>query len=530
VWCLMKLICSIAILLLLAAIAQAQLAPDRERFDVVLHPGEVEKKTFNLINIGDSPIHKIMKTPIGGSAKDFVALDMADFEILKPKEKVETDIYFAVPPETKTGKYTGYIYLLDAAPPSMPVLVEFNVSVVDQESYGLFMTINDAKSASEFAKADEAAEFDISVKNLGRFRDVASIDILTMPEAWSVSLEDGEKEVPLPYDVPIEPGKSHSLKLNVESSDPGRKGELAMVASSLGNRSQNTSINADAEFGIAVRGYDVKVDVPPKIATNRTYEGAFTIDLLVRERIRVAIMTPPELMVIPIIHIVDVAPRKPGVANFTMLASEKGNYSMIFKLMDSKGVPMPDEMVTIEAIEPKGTVILTDADFVRKAIASLASQNNRSLPLISVTDGKLSRKEMQEMEAYSQVIILGNRSIISDETVKSLQDLVFKRIEGNTLGEMSWKFVGDIWQNGTREVVVSSPQQTDIFRAYREARLRNLPLAICDPTMTDATRATVEDMTKRQIKLNKTMIVGDIGESNLKAIASMGIATEGVPK
>ncbi len=41
----MRLIYPIITLFLLISAATAQLSPDKERFDVVLHPGEVEEKT-----------------------------------------------------------------------------------------------------------------------------------------------------------------------------------------------------------------------------------------------------------------------------------------------------------------------------------------------------------------------------------------------------------------------------------------------------------------------------------------------------
>jgi len=68
----MRLIYSIAVLILLSSAAAAQLEPDKERFDVVLHPGEVEEKTLKVSNAGDAPIFKISNTPVSGSAKDYV--------------------------------------------------------------------------------------------------------------------------------------------------------------------------------------------------------------------------------------------------------------------------------------------------------------------------------------------------------------------------------------------------------------------------------------------------------------------------
>jgi hypothetical protein len=42
----MRFIWFITIILFLTVTAEAQLAPDKDRFDIVLHPGEVEQKTL----------------------------------------------------------------------------------------------------------------------------------------------------------------------------------------------------------------------------------------------------------------------------------------------------------------------------------------------------------------------------------------------------------------------------------------------------------------------------------------------------
>jgi hypothetical protein len=522
----MKFVWFIIALLLFTVAAKAQLAPDKERFDIVLHPGEVEQKTLILKNIGDSPIFKIMNTPIGGSAKDYVVIEMPKFKILPPQEEAKVKILFVIPPEAQIGNYEGYLYLLDAAPPSMPALVELNISVVNPESYGLSMTINEAKSASTFAEADEVAEFDLIVKNLGRFRDVAYIDAFDFPETWSITLLDGEKDVSLPYDLPLEPNMSHLLKLQIETSDPGKKGALTMIASSLGNNSKNSSIKAEVEFDKGIRAYDVKIDVPPRIAVNRTYQGAFMIGLDVSESIRVGIVTPPHLMVIPLAQVADVTPDKPGIANFTMLANRLGDYVMIFKLIDSNGVPMPDEVTTVKVVEPQGLAILTGEDFIYNAVASVASQNNRSIPSFYLAGGKLNGKDKQNLLAFSKLVILGNQSVVSADVERSLQNIEIKRIEGNNLCELTWRFVSEIWQNGTNEMVFSSPGQIEIFRAYQEARLNNLPLVICDSRMTNSTLSLLEDLRTRKNKVNKIRVAGDIGKDNMKTLADMGISIE----
>ncbi|MDM7912447.1 MAG: hypothetical protein QUS09_05055, partial [Methanotrichaceae archaeon] len=128
--------------------------------------------------------------------------------------------------------------------------------------YGLSLTINDAKSASTFAKADEPATFDLSIRNLGRFRDVASIDTSSMPDGWTVSLLDGEDEYSLPYELPLNPGISHPMVLQIQPSVPGDEGELTITATSLGNKSKNDTVKASAKFGLEIRAYNVKIDLP----------------------------------------------------------------------------------------------------------------------------------------------------------------------------------------------------------------------------------------------------------------------------
>ena len=199
----MRLSIPIIILFLLSGAAAAQISSDRERFDIELHPGEVQEKILTLTNTGDSPISEISKTSIGGDAKDLIYLDMPDPKILAPQDKEEIKIFFAIPPETEPGTYTGFMYLIDSSPPSMPLVVEFHIDVIKQESYGLSLSINDAKMASTTAKADESAKLDLVVRNTGQFRDVASINSSSLPSGWMVSLMDGDNEVTLPYNVPL---------------------------------------------------------------------------------------------------------------------------------------------------------------------------------------------------------------------------------------------------------------------------------------------------------------------------------------
>lgn len=524
----MKLTYLIAILLLLAGAAHAQLAPDKGRFDIELHPGEVVEKTLTLKNVGDVPIYHISNTPISGNAKDFIFLSIPDGKALAPQEKEKVKIFFAVPPETQPGSYTGFIYLLDSAPPSMPVGIEFHVDVIKPQSYDISMSINDARSASTFAKADETADFDLSVTNLGKFRDMASIDIPKLPDGWSASLLDGEDEVPIPYEVPLNPGITHSMKLEIESSNPGEKGKVTVKATSLGNSSKNVTVEAEAEFSIAVRGYSVKIDLPERMVANKTYHGALSIALQVNEKVTLGVLTPPELMVIPLIQTAAVYPDTPGRANFTMLASKPGVYPVVFKLADSNGIPMPEEVAVVNVVEPGGVVILTGEDFLYKTIASLCSPENRTVPVITVLNGKLDEKARESLFTYSKVVILGSDSLVSADAEKELSGMDVKRITGDNLCDTSWQFIKEMWQNGTSEVILSGSKDTEIFRAYREAQIRNAPLAICDGNITGTTKSMIADLTKRNITLSKILVMHDIGESNRKALADIKVSVEAV--
>ncbi len=524
----MRPIYPIIILCLLAGVAAGQLSPDRERFDIVLHPGEVEEKALSLTNSGDAPIYKIDSTPVSGSAKDLIILNMPEIDMLMPEDKAEGSVIFAIPPETKPGSYTGFIYLLDSTPPSMPIKIEFDIDVVEQDSYGLSMTVDDAKTASTFAKADEPASFDLSIRNLGRFRDVANIDIKSQPDGWTMILKNGEEEFPLPYELSLDPGTSHLMKLQALPASPGDSGEIVLTATSLGNKSMNDSISATAEFGLEIRAYNVKAELPEEMVANRTYTGTFRVTLDVDEDVSVGMITPPELIVIPLTQVVKVTPEKPGTANFSMLATKTGSYPFIFKLMDSNGMPMPDEIASINVIEPEGTAILTGDDFIYKTVASLCSPDNKSVPVITTHAGRLNEKDRERLQSYSKVVILGNESIVPLDAEYALAGTETKRLVGDSLSETTWLFTAEMWQNGTAEAVLSGVKQTDIFRAYQEARMHNLPLILCDSDMNSSTISIAENLTRRNTSLSKIFTAGDIPEKTVKDLEGLNITLEEV--
>jgi hypothetical protein len=532
----MKLIHITFILFLLACTASAQLAVDKSNFDIELHPGEMQIKTIIMKNMGTSPIFDITTSPVGGDAKEFIFIEMQKIDRLDPEVKDKKDkekniipVICAIPPDTKPGNYSGFIYIFDNTPPSVPIPIEFNIRVLKPESYGLSLFVNDARTTHISAKPGESAKLDLTVRNLGQFRDVALIDATSVPQGWSAALYDNDNPVDLPYKLPIPSGQSHSLTLEVKAPEPGVSGEVDVTAISMGNTTKNSTVKAQVEFGVAIRGYEVKVDMPGRIAVNKTYSGTFIISLDVNERIKLGINTPQELLVIPTSEVMYVSPNEDGKANFTMLATEPGHYGIVFKLMDSNGVPMPDELALVTAFRPRGTAILTGDGFLYSTIASLDTPGNNSTSVVTLPDGKLDEKAREGLNSYTKLIILGNESVISSDVEHALsRNADVKRISGESICETSWRFISEMWQNGTAEVVMSGPKEVDIFKAYQEAKNLSLPLVICDSAPTPGIKSTVEDLMKRKTKLSRIHVVGEVDKNTTKTLAGMGIDIEGV--
>lgn len=525
----MKLIIPLFAIFLLAGIAAAQLSSDRERFDVELHPGEVLQKYLILTNTGDSPIAEISKTSIGGNAKDLIYLEMPEEKTLDPKDDEKIKIFFAVPPETEPGTYTGFMYLMDSPPPSVPLAIEFHIKVTEQESYGLSLLLDDANKATDFAKSDQPAEFDIEIRNTGKFRDIASINTSELPRGWSVSLMDGDNEIDLPYNLPLPSGTGHIMKLKINSENPRQRGVVNITATSMGNTTKISTAQANVKFGIAVRAYKASIDVPERIVVNRSYNGAFGIELGIEEKIKVGVFTPPNMMVIPQTQLISVSPQKAGTANFTILATQPGRYLILFKGVDSNGVPLPDETTTINVVKPSGTAILTADSFIYKTIASLARKDNHSVPVILVPLAGLIEKDKENLQSYSDVIILGNKSIVSSDIEKSLENMQnIKRVEGENVAETSWRFVSEMWTNGTLGIVICGPKDLDIFKAYQEAGLKDYPLVICDSPMNNKTRSIILDLTKRNVRLSEAKIVGKVPDDTQKTLRDLGISIKQV--
>ena len=332
----------------------------------------------------------------------------------------------------------------------------------------------------------------------------------------------------MPYDVPLAPGATHSMKLLIETSKPGKKDDLMITATSLGNRSINTSVDASVEFGMAVRGYNVDIGVPDRMVANKTYKGSFNIGLDVTENVLVGIVTPPELMVIPLAQVVEVTPKRPGIANFTMLASTPGNYPLIFRLMDSNGIPMPEEATSVEVVLPEGVAVLTGEDFQYSTVASLSAQENGASVVVNVPLGKLGEKTRERLQDHSRVVILGNQSIVSMDAEKDLEGIEVKRIQGENLCIECWLFAAEMWPNGSSKVVLSSSQPVNVFRAYQLAKTESLPLVICEGSVSQAAKSAIYEMTKRNVTLSKALIVGEIGDENARVLQDAGISMEEV--
>ncbi len=517
----MKHIYLILIVLLLSGIASAQLEPDRERFDIEIHPGEVIHKTLTLTNIGEEPVSKIRTTPIGGDAKDMIMIDIPKKGI-DPGDDIDVDIFFVVPPETKPGKYTGFLYIFDdTAPPELPIVISFNLDVIEKTSYNVGLYINDAKEASGEVTPDEPARFDLEVRNTGKFRDVIKIYIPDVPEGWHPKLFDGKEEIDIPYLVSLPSGSSRLLELEVDTDENARSGSMRIVAESQGNRSKNASVNVELDVGVVVKGYDIRINVPKVVIVNRTYEGRVTLYLENNVKVSVDIISDPSLLIVPSTMVLDIN-GKYGSSNFTVLATEPSGYAIVFKMVDSNGVPFPPEVAYLEAVEPAGLVILTSKDPRYTAITSLLSMNNTTVPVIQVEE-RISKDVKEKLLPYRDVIIVGDTSEVGRSIESELAGYNTTRIAGSDLAETSWLFAEKLWQNCTA-VVVSGPSDIDVFKSYQIAKSINIPLVICGDVLSDAVRSSVEKMMARG--LSKAIIGSGVGDSVIESLRGMGLDTE----
>jgi len=147
------------------------------------------------------------------------------------------------------------------------------------------------------------------------------------------------------------------------------------VGESQGNRSKNASVTVNLDVGVVVKGYDVRIDIPKQVIVNRSYEGRITLFLENNVRVMVDAISDPSLLIVPSSMVLDID-GKFGSANFTLIATEPSGYAIVFRMVDTNGVPFPPEVVYLEAVEPSGLAVITSADPRYMAVASLLSGNN----------------------------------------------------------------------------------------------------------------------------------------------------------
>ncbi|ABK13982.1 MAG: hypothetical protein H5T42_05150 [Methanothrix sp.] len=517
----MKPIYLILIMLLLSGIASAQLEPDRERFDIEIHPGEVIHKVLTLTNTGEEPVSRIRTTAVGGDAKDMIMIDIPK-KAIDPGDDMDVDIFFMAPPETKPGLYTGFFYIFDeTAPPALPIAISFNLNVIEKDSYNVGLYINDAKEVSGEVTPDEPVEFDLEVRNTGRFRDLIEVYIPEVPAGWQPRLYDGDEEIDLPYSLALPSGSSHHLTLKVEVNENARSGSMRIVGESQGNRSKNASVTVNLDVGVVVKGYDVRIDIPKQVIVNRSYEGRITLFLENNVRVMVDAISDPSLLIVPSSMVLDID-GKFGSANFTLIATEPSGYAIVFRMVDTNGVPFPPEVVYLEAVEPSGLAVITSADPRYMAVASLLSGNNTTVPVIQVED-RVSKDIMDMLLPYSDVIILGSESEVSSKIESELSGFNVSRIAGSDLAETSWILADKMWSNQTA-VVVSGPSEIDVFRSYQIAKRSGLPLVVCGDELTDSITTSIKSMMAKG--LEKAIIASGVSDSVVTSLKVMGLSVE----
>ncbi len=531
----MKPITLFVVLLVLAGGAAAQLATDKDRFVVELHPGEITSpRTLTLENVGDMPISEITITPIGGEVMDLVTLGELEEEELAPGDDVDLDIIFSVPSDVEPGIYKGFVYFLDDVYPAFPLVVEFEVEVIEQENYGVSLNIEDARSASMQVEVDEPAEFELMVRNTGLFRDIISIDSSPAPEDWSVTLFDDDEAVDLPYNRPLSAGAIHILTLKIAGDDPGHGHEFEITATSLGDRSKNATVEASVDIDLEVRRYIVEKDIPGLMVVNRTYTGTIKLGLGVVEVITVTSIAPPDLMVIPETQLVRVGETKVGTGKFTLMATRSGIYPLKFRLVDSSGVPLPEEEVIIIAVQTDNFAIVTGDDLFHRSVVFTYTEglDGKIPPVFVLPSGELGDEELEEIEEMplSRVILLGNESAVSSDAEARLAESIFvERITGEDLCETTWLFASAMWPQGTEEVMLTGAETADVFRAYQEAKKLHVPLVICGSGLSETSRSIIEDLMKRDTRLTKVLISGKgVDKATVQAIEDMDLSTEEV--
>jgi len=227
------------------------------------------------------------------------------------------------------------------------------------------------------------------------------------------------------------------------------------------------------------------------------------------EKVSVWAIAPPGILVIPSSKQISLKPKEIGTANFSIMPAEPGNYILRFEMVDSNGIPIPPEEAAIEVFEASRMVILTADDLIYTSLASLASFEEM-IPIVTVTEKGLSGADTEEIKSHSEVVILGNSSVVPTSIEQEFSGPEISRIAGDDLWQTSWLFASYMWQNGTSAVVISGLEEMDLFRAYSIAERIQAPLIIWDFSPWEGWKQIAENLTEREVGLTEALLVGDI--------------------
>jgi hypothetical protein len=532
----MKLFNLLAILSLLVSVSAGELAADRDRFEVELHPGEMTKRTLILENMGDAPIFEITSIPVAGTAKDLVKVSIPKFKSLGPEaedvydeEAVKVEITFSSPPETAQGTYSGFVYFFDETR-SLPLMVEFEVVITEEESYGVSLSIDDARSASSTMDPEKAAEFKLLVRNAGLFKDVISIDAPRLPRGWRATLFDGSTPVDLPYNLSLSSGVSRLLDLEIGGGMAGDKRQIEILATSLSDPSKNASVRAEVEVNQEIRAYEAILRLPEELVVNRTHTGSITIKLNVDEKISVEVVSAPELLVMPKSQTISVGKTKSGEGEFTLMATRPGRFDIVFLLHDSFGIPLPTERAEVFAADTGTFAIVTGDGLLYRALALSFAEGrvNDTVPVITLTGGELDGDDLEGMEQMplARVVILGDESVVPSTVEKLLTEVMpTERIGGEDICETSWLFASTIWAGGVEVVVLTGTDDVEAFAAYEAAKKIGAPLIICEGPLSEASSYALEKMVDGG--LARAIVWGDgVDEGLAGALKDAGLSIE----
>jgi hypothetical protein len=153
---------------------------------------------------------------------------------------------------------------------------------------------------------------------------------------------------------------------------------------------------------------------------------------------------------------------------------------------------------------------------------------NSTYAIVTLPPGKISDEDIERLQDFNTVVIFGNQSVVSLDAEKIMNEMEVKRIESDNLCNECWLLLAELWTNGTSEVVLSSTRPVDVFGAYQLAKMRGLPMVICEGNVNDAAKSAISEMTKRNVTLSKALIFGEIGEENIRALQNVNITIEEV--